>query len=356
MATPLLTIAIPTYERASRLRDCLDSILKQCDGSVGAQIEIVVSDNGSTDGTAPMLLEYASTRGVRVRRNPTNIGMDLNLIEATRMATGEFIWWMGDDDRIHEGFLAYACKLLTTGTSDFYFVPCAPIAGRPDCMGTVHYLGYERPVTANLWEFVNQHGFFRILGSIGHCMFRRKLLVDYSNEVPHAPCFAHAFALLFSFADSPATLLTRNGFEVPEKTSAEMNEYVVRWKKHNLWNWGWFRCAQLLYEIVAGHHLPFPKATFFQMFAGQDFAFQFHAIQSVLTLTFQDGETVSAKDIERLTELTRWLDLPAYDALCRNACELIKAHHTLCATAKQISSAPIAAFPPLPMEGIRLRA
>lgn len=356
MKAPLLTIGIPTFERVARLRYCLESILAQRKGSVAAEVEIVVSDNNSTDGTWPLLQDYARSHGVRVRRNAENIGMDLNLIEVNRMATGDFIWWMGDDDQIHEGFLAYACELLRSAQSDFYFVPCAPISGRPECRGTVHYLGFDRPVTAPLWDIVNEHGFFRILGSLGHCMFRRERLLDYAHAVPHSTCFSHAFALLFSFRHLSATLLTRSGFEVPEKSHVEMNQYVARWKDDHLWNWGWFRSAQMLHEMVAGGHLPFPKPTFFQMFAGQDWAFQFHAIQSLLKLAFEDGVVVASEELQKLGELTRWLNQPAYDALCRKACDMVTAQNEMRTMAKQISRAPIAAFAPRRMECVWLRA
>lgn len=55
--SPLLSIAIPTYNRASVLTLCLDTILAQAD-PFGEEIEILVSNNASTDQTAAIIQDY----------------------------------------------------------------------------------------------------------------------------------------------------------------------------------------------------------------------------------------------------------------------------------------------------------
>ena len=44
---PILTIAIPTYNRKKYLKECLDHVIPQ----VGEDIELIVCDNASEDGT-----------------------------------------------------------------------------------------------------------------------------------------------------------------------------------------------------------------------------------------------------------------------------------------------------------------
>ena len=50
----VLSIAIPTYNRKSELKETLDSVLKQAQECV----EVLVCDNASTDGTQYMMKEY----------------------------------------------------------------------------------------------------------------------------------------------------------------------------------------------------------------------------------------------------------------------------------------------------------
>lgn len=91
-----LSICIPTYNR----RDKLESLLRHIDSTAPADVEIVVSDNASTDGTHEVLQEFkqVSPRRIRVHRNDQNLGLDENVRIAVRLAQSEFVWLMGDDD------------------------------------------------------------------------------------------------------------------------------------------------------------------------------------------------------------------------------------------------------------------
>src|SRR5258708_16860602 len=66
---PLVTIAIPTFNRASLLKDCVTSALSQ----TYRHLEVLVSDNASTDETKEILSEFSDAR-LRVIRQETNIG------------------------------------------------------------------------------------------------------------------------------------------------------------------------------------------------------------------------------------------------------------------------------------------
>lgn len=92
---PLVTIAIPTFNRASWLKGCVESALSQ----TYENIEVLVSDNGSTDGTSD-LLKGLSHPKLRVVRQQTNIGLIANWNACLAEAKGEYIVVLSDDDRI----------------------------------------------------------------------------------------------------------------------------------------------------------------------------------------------------------------------------------------------------------------
>jgi Glycosyl transferase family 2 len=102
-----LTIAVPTYNRRSSVQILLKSICDQA----GREDEVIVSDDGSTDGTS----EQSSTMpGVRVIRHDTNQGMVANWNSCLRAATRDWICIVHDDDRLESGALAAlrcACAL-----------------------------------------------------------------------------------------------------------------------------------------------------------------------------------------------------------------------------------------------------
>lgn len=90
---PKVTIAIPTLSREACLRISLDSALRQ----TYVNVEIIVSDNASTDGTSDFLssLEVAN---VIVLRQSTKLTMVENWNACLRAASGEYFLLLSDDD------------------------------------------------------------------------------------------------------------------------------------------------------------------------------------------------------------------------------------------------------------------
>lgn len=96
-----LTIAIPTYNRLQELSESLDRVIKY---SEGKNIEILVSDNASTDGTKEyMLMLQKNNPMIKYYRNPKNLGFDGNFLNCLEKANGEYIWLLGDDDFMLDG-------------------------------------------------------------------------------------------------------------------------------------------------------------------------------------------------------------------------------------------------------------
>lgn len=92
---PLVTIAIPTFNRAALLRRCVQLALSQ----TYSNIEVLVSDNASTDDTPKVLHELRNQR-LRVVRQETNIGLLPNWNACLAAARGEYIVFASDDDEI----------------------------------------------------------------------------------------------------------------------------------------------------------------------------------------------------------------------------------------------------------------
>lgn len=107
----LLSICIPTYNRADMLRHTIDSILGQgVDG-----VEIVVSDNASTDGTDALMQELAQRHPqIRYVRSATNVGADRNFLKAVELAAGRYAWLMGSDDLVAPGGVAEVLQAIAS--------------------------------------------------------------------------------------------------------------------------------------------------------------------------------------------------------------------------------------------------
>lgn len=100
---PLVTIAIPTFDRAALLRRCIQSALAQ----TYENIEILVSDNASPDDTKQVLQEFEDKR-LRILTQNTNIGLLPNWNACLAAARGDYVVFVSDDDTISP-FLLSGC-------------------------------------------------------------------------------------------------------------------------------------------------------------------------------------------------------------------------------------------------------
>lgn len=101
-----LSICIPTYNRGPFIGELLDSILAQ--RGYGWEIEVVISDNASTDETAEVVAAYRDRLPTLVyHRASENMGADRNFLKVVELATGDFCWLMGSDDKFEPGAFAH---------------------------------------------------------------------------------------------------------------------------------------------------------------------------------------------------------------------------------------------------------
>lgn len=122
---PLLTIAIPTYNRSRYLIRLLDSLMPQL--AKASDVELLISDNASPDQTAAILEKY-SREGLISRniRNRTNLGADGNIAQCFAEAAGQYVWIIGDDDVLLPGALSVILNLLHQQEYDLVYLQAMP--------------------------------------------------------------------------------------------------------------------------------------------------------------------------------------------------------------------------------------
>lgn len=88
---PILSFCIPTYNRVDVVARTVKSILKY----PGDDIEVVVSDNCSTDDTVKKLREIHDNR-LRIFSNESNLGFEKNVFKSFEYSSGEFCFYLND--------------------------------------------------------------------------------------------------------------------------------------------------------------------------------------------------------------------------------------------------------------------
>jgi glycosyltransferase involved in cell wall biosynthesis len=92
--SPLISIVLCTYNGEDFLRAQLDSLVAQ----TYANLEFVVCDDCSTDGTRAILEEYARDERFRLHFNEENLGYSRNFEQGTAMTRGQYISFCDQDD------------------------------------------------------------------------------------------------------------------------------------------------------------------------------------------------------------------------------------------------------------------
>ena len=91
---PTVSVMVVVYNAKEFIAECIDSILSQN----YQNIEIIVSDDCSTDGTQEILKQYSADKRVKLLFNQKNIGITPNCNQALLQCTGEYICLFAGDD------------------------------------------------------------------------------------------------------------------------------------------------------------------------------------------------------------------------------------------------------------------
>ena len=112
----ILSICIPTYNRVEYLKESLNVLLPQAEQQC---VEVIVSDNASSDGTNEYLKSLSSKyKCLRYMIQTANCGLEKNMIAVMSMANTDYILPIGDDEIIDDGALALIKEKLLSNNPD----------------------------------------------------------------------------------------------------------------------------------------------------------------------------------------------------------------------------------------------
>jgi O-antigen biosynthesis alpha-1,3-abequosyltransferase len=111
---PLLSICIPTHNRAVYLRELLESIAAQIEPGV----QVAISDDACTDDTPAIVDSFRSRLpDLKYSRAEKPLRYDRNILKLVDLADGTFCWLFGDDDRMEPGALRKVLQALQENPS-----------------------------------------------------------------------------------------------------------------------------------------------------------------------------------------------------------------------------------------------
>lgn len=159
MITPLLSLAVPTYNRPEFLDELLASVAAEIrrDPTLETALEVVVSDNASEPSTLETVRrwEVLLPNVISYRRNSINLGGPGNLVAAIEAARGAYVMYIGDDDRLRVGSLNSIRQFIHAQET-----PPVCLFAYPHFLGAEEYaLGPMHEARINLEEAVRSYFF-----------------------------------------------------------------------------------------------------------------------------------------------------------------------------------------------------
>src|SRR5215471_15183851 len=103
LTPPDVTVCLPVYNGEKFLSEAIDSVLAQ----TLQNFELIVVDDGSTDGSAGIASGFAASDArVKLYRNDTNLGLCANYNKCMELGSGRYIKPFAQDDLWHDSLLA----------------------------------------------------------------------------------------------------------------------------------------------------------------------------------------------------------------------------------------------------------
>jgi glycosyltransferase involved in cell wall biosynthesis len=135
MTNPLVSVGLPVRNGESTIGPVIESVLAQHHD----HIEMLVSDNASTDGTEEICRQLAKADPrVRYHRQAENVGLFNNFVSTIGLATGDYFRWIGDDDRLDPTYVTRCLaeferdpRLLLVTTGVEYSFPDGRVESAP---------------------------------------------------------------------------------------------------------------------------------------------------------------------------------------------------------------------------------
>ena len=159
---PRISVVMPSYNQGHFIREAIDSILSQ----EGVDVELIVMDGGSDDGTVDTLRSYGDQ--LTFTSGPDE-GQSWAINEGMRRTTEDIVCWLNSDDLFRPGALQTVLEVFESDPE----VEFVTGAGR-NIAGDGTLIGDVGAQPARLWELIHHRNFF----NQPSCFMKRDLWFD----------------------------------------------------------------------------------------------------------------------------------------------------------------------------------
>ncbi len=249
----LLSIGIPTYNRKEQI---FSQVNLFCDfvnhNSLTDKVELIIIDNNSDFNIFELFSYHIKKyeKFLKIYKNEKNIGMTKNLIKTMLKATGNYYYFIGDDDKPNFNSLLKGVELIDQNTD----LSDVIVFGAKDCLG---YRQIFKNIKENTYKvYKNIHSTLPIYYIGNACMFVSTKNLDAlvikenqklfnSTPIPHS---AFAIFLLKTYDK-----ITFYNIEILSENIEEANNVATSWSELH---------TRFYYSFLVDLYLELPKRSF----------------------------------------------------------------------------------------------
>ena len=140
------SIIVPVYQAEDYIRQCLDSIINQ----TFEDFEVIIIDDGSTDGSAHICDELAAHDSRVHVFHQKNQGVTAARRNGLQHAKGNYIFWVDADDYVGENWLKMVFSHIEEHHSDIVLWDSVTFAGHDERV--VNVSNYQSSVNSQMLE------------------------------------------------------------------------------------------------------------------------------------------------------------------------------------------------------------
>lgn len=192
---PLVSILIPTFNRAMLLKRAVESVLKQD----YPNIEIIISDNASEDNTTDIVNSFSSEKIKYIKREK-NIGAVLNGIEGYKNVSGKYYMLLCDDDYlVSNTFISNSVEVMENNDNISVIKSVVKTINSND--GTIFIDRYYSRQCIKGIDYLLNYGTEKYNNIVSFFGFFRKDVIDktelFTKEIPNLDTWLYLYSFLY---------------------------------------------------------------------------------------------------------------------------------------------------------------
>ncbi|MFT7098319.1 MAG: glycosyltransferase involved in cell wall biosynthesis [Rickettsiales bacterium] len=203
--SPIITILIPTRNRAKNLDNTLKRIVRSVEYAKASdgQIEVVVANNFSIDNTEKVSKIWSDKYPYikYYKHQEPYPSAEESLFNGIKYCNGEYVWSFGDDDFIHLNAVSTIIKTLSKTNSEFILLNCEILT--PDNKTVFKYMrsNYDLLEYDDGNKFFKDYGFISVTTTLSCLVFKKDVInLQFFRELSSlSRIYSHSFTIFLSF-------------------------------------------------------------------------------------------------------------------------------------------------------------